>query len=270
MGLFDFFKSNENKKINIQLEKFYNEIFPDGKEQIIREVNAVREITQYKYTFDDVYKTWLYVSSIYHISNDKTQEKIVAKMLIEQDSKFTKDDAILTFKFLSEIRRLRNKNKIIINQSDASKIFMIALGGLVEIKRYNDLNEKGKFEVLIFNSIIILTEYAFNNREKYDLIIEEYFDLLHKKAESYKISYKGGELDNFINQRFVTFNKELNKFSENPKFFIPSITYNAFYENPSSKHLKHSENLIEIIEFNKHLINMIDWLCKNSKKILPN
>ena len=54
MGLFDFFKSNEKKKIDIQLENFYNEIFPDGKEQIIREVNAVREITQYKYTFDDV------------------------------------------------------------------------------------------------------------------------------------------------------------------------------------------------------------------------
>lgn len=86
-------------------------------------------------------------------------------------------------------------------KSDGDKLFMVAFGGIVEIKRaYKDLTNYGKFEVLLFNSLITLQEYQSTFPDKYEDMKADFFKNLFNQAKVYNIQMNNNELAHFVIQ----------------------------------------------------------------------
>lgn len=141
------------------------------------------------------------------------------------------------------------------------RIFIIAKGGIVELKQaYKDLTDEGKFEVIIFNSIIALAYYSkFNhdnpvNNSKYIMKIAE-------QARNYNIPSADKELLNFIVSRMEFYANEYRQLSEPEN--VPSKIFSCFYENPLSNP-KPSFDLGEIFQFKIALGIMINYVNQNT------
>ena len=60
-------------------------------------------------------------------------------------------------------------------QSDGDKLFLIAFGGIVEIKKhYKEVSQQGSAEVLLFNSLIALQQYQTLHPNKYEQVSQSF------------------------------------------------------------------------------------------------
>ena len=75
------------------------------------------------------------------------------------------------------------------NINDSDRLFLTAKGGIVELKRaYKDLSDKGKFEVILFNSLTVLRVYRENHHSKYASIEENFYKAIFNQAKTYEIA----------------------------------------------------------------------------------
>lgn len=105
MGLFNLFRKKENIIEKLRGEIF-DKVFPEGKQQLEREVCQLEEILNKKYSRADVQKAYMYVSCMYYISEDKSQNSIVRSLLRSSNKNIQSEDAntLYTFVFMKVVK----------------------------------------------------------------------------------------------------------------------------------------------------------------------
>lgn len=270
MGLFDFMKSKEEKERDDLLNEIHQQVFPGGSTQIMKEIKEVRELLDFKYTFDEVKTTYLHAVGIFVVAADGGQDRIVTSILHNSNSVVTKSDAIKIYNYLVD-KRLPKKATNILDQDpkdfdDSTKIFLVAKGGVLCLKTFKVLTLGGRFEVTLFCSIILLNYYQSEYPKKYDLFEEKYFQLIFNEANLLGIPFNLDTIAEFVNHRFRLYFDELDALYENNRYF-PGRLYNCFYESPLTNNPIISQDLTQVIFFHKELVALIKWLEISFKKI---
>lgn len=136
------------------------------------------------------------------------------------------------------------------------KLFNIAKDGIIEMKRsYKDLSDKGKFEVILFNSSIGI--WFYNNRNpNTPLNNAKYAMKILDQARIYNIRRNEDDLMNFIGSRLGFYANEYNQLSDAEN--IPGKVYSNFFVNPLSNNPEPSFDLVEIFQFKTALGTMIN------------
>jgi uncharacterized short protein YbdD (DUF466 family) len=271
MGLFDVFKSPEEKKMEELMRKMQQQIFPGGNTQMEKEINDVRALLNFKYSKEDIKQTYVHAAAMYFIADDKSPQSIITSILHNKTSVVTKEDAL---KIVQYLQKRFNTNpletlvkKATSGMSDGAMLFMVAKGGIVELKKaYKDLSDKGKFEVIICNSLTALRVYQQNHPDKYEKTEEDFFQELFKQAKTYQINDDPYKLMDFINSRFAFYSQEINSIYSNTAY-IPGKIYTAFYISPFIKDPGQNLDLGEIMMFFGGLTKMLKWVNENSKKV---
>lgn len=272
MGLFDFLKSPEERKREELMQKLQQQIFPGGNAQIEKEINEVRALLDFKYTKEEIKQTYIHAAAMYFIAEDKSPERILTSILHNKSSVVTKEDAFTIFKYLQNRFNKTNPLEALVNKisggmSESDKLFLAAKGGIVELKRaYKDLTDKGKYEVIIFNSLIVLRVYRENHPDKYSSIEEGFYKSLLNQAKTYQINAEPEKLMNFINSRFKFYAEEIDRIYEG-EGYIPGKLYSAFYLKPLTANPEPSFDLGEIMLFFNGLTTMMKWVHDNTNKI---
>ncbi|UYN87615.1 MAG: hypothetical protein KIT51_04970 [Cyclobacteriaceae bacterium] len=263
MGLFDFLKSPEQRKQEEQMNKLFKELFPNGDAQLNTEVQHVRDLLEFKYTKESVKQTYLYACAIYYLSDDKDLHEVVGSILRNDKTSVTKEDAIKIYFYLQDkfardsFAKLADKLN---NLSDGYKLFMIAKGGIVELKKaYKDLSDKGKFEVIIFNTLIVLQGYQEKFPLKYDKVSDDLFTHIFNQAREYQITMTNEKLRDFINNRFKFYSDELNEQLINPNHLQTKV-FSNFYRQPLAIPSGDDHDLFEYMEFFPAYLGMINWV----------
>ncbi|MSQ80016.1 MAG: hypothetical protein EXR21_10185 [Flavobacteriaceae bacterium] len=276
MGFFDFLKSPEEKKRDEMMRKMQAQIFPNGSAQIKNEVADISKLLNQglikKYSEDDIMSTYVHAAAIYFISDDKSPESITTSILHNKSSVVTKEDALKIFYYLQK-RFNTNPLQTLVNNisrgiSDGDKLFMVAKGGIVELKKaYKDITDLGKFEVVVFNSLIALRAYRINHPDIYEKTEEDFFKALFNQAKTYQVNYEPDRLVDFIESRFEFYSEELEGIFSNREGYLPSKLFSTFYITPLINVPESNSDLFEIMEFYGGLMAMIKWVSDGSKKI---
>lgn len=270
MGLFDFFKSKEQREKEDLMHKMQQQVFPGGNEQMNKEVREVRELLNFKYSLDEVKQTYVHAAAMFYIAKDKSRERITTSILYNDSSVVTKDDAIKIYNYLSERNKPKNPleqlQQTIKNLDDSTKLYLAAKGGIVELKKYRDLTNEGKFEVILFNSLFALNHYQKEYPSEYSKIEEGFFRSLFNQANEFRLPFTTDELGDFINARFRFYSSEVDKLYGGGNY-MPAKIYNAFYENPLCDEPEVSTDLIQVMSFYAALTGMMNWIDENLKKI---
>ncbi len=153
------------------------------------------------------------------------------------------------------------------NISDSDRLFLIAKGGIGELKRaYKDLSDKGKFEVILFNSVTVLRVYRTNHPSNYASIEEGFYIAILNQAKTYGLAQNPEQLLNFMNSRFQFYSQELENIHEGDGY-IPDKIYSTFYLTPLVKDPEPSWELTEIMMFLMGLARMRKWVYDNTNEI---
>jgi hypothetical protein len=271
VGLFDFIKSPKEREREELMNKIQKSIFPNGNSQIEKEVHEVRELLQFKYTKEDIKNTYIHAAAIFFVSEDKSEERIITSILLNNQSVVTKHDAI---KLYGYIVAKFNKNPVpkainsmASNISLSDRLFLVAKGGIVELKKhYKDLNDRGKYEVIILNCLICLESFYGRHPEKIQEVKNGVFSSLINQAKTYEFNVAPESLVNFIQTRFTFYANELSLIT-NSEGHIPGKLYSAIYINPLQPNPEPSYDLGEILLFQKGFFIMIKWVQNNANEV---
>ena len=272
MGIFDIFKSPEEKKRQETINNLFKEIFPGGNPQMNAEIQEVRQLLGFKYSKESIQKTYVFAVITTFTSSDKSLNNVVGAILRNSDTSVTREDAEKIFYYIQN-KRFHNSNKplseTLTSQSDGEKLFMIVFGAIVEIKKaYKDLTPKGKFEVLLFNSLIALQEYQSNHPEKYESIQEDFFKKVFAQSKVFCIDMPAQDLAEFVNSRFETYLEELLRFFEDEESgYMLLKVYSLFYEQPLARNPETSFDLFEYPLFLPAVIKMRNYVIEKTNNI---
>lgn len=93
MGLFDLFKSPEQKKLQERIDTIHKEIFPGGKKQQEIEVQEVRQLLGFKYTKEAIEYAFVFAAISYHTSEKPKTQEIVEAVLRNTKTSVSREDA---------------------------------------------------------------------------------------------------------------------------------------------------------------------------------
>lgn len=273
MGLFDFLKTKGQSKMQQALEGIHKEIFPNGHEQVEKEVQEVRELLEFKYTKEEIKSTYFHAAAIFYVDKGKQKEEIVSSILCNRDSAVTRNDAAKIYEYLKKkfgISTVQSLvSEVVSNLPKPNALFMVAKGGIVEIKQgYKDLTDKGKFEVLLFNSSIALRTIREKYPMDYQSFQQKYVLLLVDAASAYKIEIPVGDLMNLMNSRIGMYVNETHQLMVTNNYKAYKI-FNCFYQTPLSNNPS-SESFVPSAEYDKFLIGllrMIKWMFDKTKLV---
>lgn len=153
------------------------------------------------------------------------------------------------------------------------QLFLVAKGGIVELKNAyakENLTNGGRYEALIFNSLIIFSEISNMPEESAKGLKEKYFEeLMLAGMNEYKITDDLLILDTIIKSRMAFYSQELNKVITLDDY-SPVKIYWAFFKNELQPNVGSDDfpDVIELMEFYEGLIKMITWVSDNAKKFL--
>ena len=156
--------------------------------------------------------------------------------------------------------------------SEGGRLFLIAKGGINVLETaYKSLSNKGKLEVILFNSVSVLGIFKDKYPHRYSAAEDEFFRALINQCKEYGIKFNSEMLD-FVNSRFQFYSKEIENIFTSKKrggSFVPADTYTAFYLTPLSVDIKSSfgSHLPEIIKFFAGLTVMWSWVHDNMGSI---
>lgn len=269
MGLFDIFKSPEELKKQRQIDQLRKRIFPGGNQQQSAEVQEVRELLNFKYSRESIEYTYSYAVITYFTSEAPQLNDVVGTILRNSKCPVTREEAEKICGYIEVKRAFKPSNSVgqtLNNLSDADKLFMVAFGGIVEIKRaYKDLTNEGKFEVLLFNSLIALQEYQSNYPEKYENMVPDFFAKLFNQARTYGIQMNANELALFVNSRFELYLTEIISFYGGADSnFLMSKTFNCFYSSPLERNPDVYCDLFEYPMFLMALTQMRNYIIEKT------
>lgn len=273
MGLFDLFKSPEQRKLQENINQIRKEIFPGGKQQQDQEVLEICQLLKFNYSKEDTEYAYIYAVVSYYTANNPKANEMVEKVLRDHKCILTREDAEKICLFIECKKYFKPTGSLadtLKQKPDGDKLFMVAFGGIVEIKRaYKDLTNYGKFEVLLFNSLIALQQYQSNHPEKYEDMVPVFFKNLFNQAKVYGIPMSDDELIHFINSRFETYIEEIIRFfdDEEPGYLLLKI-YTLFYEEPLELNPETSFDLFEYAAFLPALMQMRNYIIEKTDAML--
>jgi hypothetical protein len=156
---------------------------------------------------------------------------------------------------------------------DSKKLFLAAKGGIIYLqKNYKDLSSEGKFEVLLFNSLVALRAYNEKKPNNYRNVEAAFFKPLFEQAKANNLDYSEDQLEAFINSRFKFYASEIEEIYTNKtnpqRPYIPGRLYSTFYISPLAPDPKPSYDLSELILFYPAFTKMWSWVDNNTMKII--
>jgi len=253
------------------LQEIIQQVFPNGWPQMDKEIQEVRQLLNSKYSVDQIANTYLLASSIYYISKDRSRDRIITSILKSKENVINREEALLLFEYLKKkFNSLGNSNSFGSGQTgfgSESKMFLVAKGGLLFIKEYKEPPEQGKYEAMIFNSLIILQKYHAKYPVVYEDFQDKYFTLLLQQANSFGINLSPYELGDFINLRMAFYKNELDSLYNEEEQFMPARLYSAFYTMPLKNVITPYTDFFEVMKFFPALNAMIKWVIENTEQI---
>lgn len=269
MGLFDLFKSPEQRKQQEQINELRKQIFPGGKKQQEQEVQEVRQLLNFKYSKEATEYAYSYAVISYFTSNYSNGNELTDVILRNSKCTVSREDAEKIAQFAVLKRHYNSKDSLVQTlhqKSDGEKLFMVVFGGIVEIKRaYKDLTNFGKFEVILFNSVVAFLEYESEYPGKYESIKNDLFINIFKQARVYNIPMTDIELARFVNSRFETYLEEIIRFFDpEEEGYMLLKTYTLFYEQPLEQDPETSFDLFEYAAFLPALMQMRNYIIEKT------
>lgn len=243
------------------------QVFPGGKQQQEKEVQEVRQLLNYRYSKEATEYTYFYAVLSYFTSNFTNGSELTDVILRNSKCTVSRDDAEKIAQF-AVLKRHYNSNdslgQTLHQKSDGEKLFMIVFGGIVEIKRaYKDLSNFGKFEVLLFNSLISLQEFQPKYPDRFEAMKDVFYRNIFKQARVYNIQMTDTELAKFVNSRFETYLEEtIRFFDQDEDGYLLLKTYTLFYEHPLELNPETSFDLFEYAEFLPALMQMRNYIIE--------
>ena len=269
MGLFDLFKTPEERKQQEQINQLRKQIFPGGKQQQEQEVQEVRQLLNFRYSKDATEYAYSYAVISYFTSNYSNGHELTDVILRNSKCTVSREDAEKIAQF-AVLKRHYNSNDSLVQtlqkKSDGEKLFMVVFGGIVEIKRaYKDLTNYGKFEVILFNSVVAFLEYESENPGKYETIKNDLFINIFKQARVYNIPMTDIELARFVNSRFETYLEEILRFLDPEEDgYLLLKTYTLLYLKPLEQDPEISYDLFEYAAFLPALMQMRNYIIEKT------
>jgi hypothetical protein len=269
MGLFDLFKSPEQRKQQEQINQLRKQIFPGGRQQQEQEVQEVRQLLNFRYSKEATEYAYSYAVISYFTSNYSNGDELTDVILRNSKCTVSREDAEKIAQFAVLKRHYNSKDSLVQTlqkKSDGEKLFMVVFGGIVEIKRaYKDLTNYGKFEVILFNSVVAFLEYESENPGKYETIKNDLFIHIFKQARVYNIPMTDIELARFVNSRFETYLEEILRFFDpEEEGYMLLKTYTLFYEQPLEPNPEASFDLFEYAAFLPALMQMRNYVIEKT------
>ena len=269
MGLFDLFKSPEQRKQQEQINQLRKQIFPGGRQQQDQEVQEVRQLLNFKYSKEATEYAYSYAVVSYFTSNFTNGNELTDVILRNSKCTVSREDAAKIAQFAVLKRHYNSKDSLVQTlqkKSDGEKLFMVVFGGIVEIKRaYKDLTNYGKFEVILFNSVVAFLEYESEYPGKYESIKNDLFIHIFKQARVYNIPMTDIELARFVNSRFETYLEEILRFFDpEEEGYMLLKTYTLFYEQPLEQDPDISYDLFEYAAFLPALMQMRNYVIEKT------
>lgn len=269
MGLFDLFKSPEQRKQQEQINQLRKQIFPGGRQQQEQEVQEVRQLLNFRYSKEATEYAYSYAVISYFTSNYSNGNELTDVILRNSKCIVSREDAEKIAQFAVLKRHYNSKDSLVQTlqkKSDGEKLFMVVFGGIVEIKRsYKDLTNFGKFEVILFNSVVAFLEYESEYPGKYESIKNDLFIHIFKQARVYNIPMIDIELARFVNSRFETYLEEIIRFFDpEEEGYMLLKTYTLFYEHPLKQDPEISYDLFEYAAFLPALMQMRNYVIEKT------
>jgi hypothetical protein len=266
MGIFDIFKSSDQKKLDNYIKEFKKKAFPNGRQQIEEEVNQVSALFLFKYSHKEIENIYLHATSMYYIL-DKDEEKILKSILVN-NTNISSQNASIIFQFIHQKFATKRENiKDSNNFSDSERLLLICKGGIVELKKvYKELTPNGKFEVILFNSVIALNTYKNKYLGDNSAVEDEFIKLLLNQASKYEIDFPSEKVLELLVERFEVYLDEINNIYIGSDPIVSKILFNFYIRHLNSDDRKsfdigNEENLKSGIN------NMVKWVHENTRKI---
>ena len=106
MGLFDVFK--KTPQLNKVLAEIQEQVAPGGREGLSVIVDELMNVTEYRYRRDLLQRVYLYQSTLFTISGDKSKARIVGGTLMRKD--FGVDEQLATRVYDYILKRYAREN----------------------------------------------------------------------------------------------------------------------------------------------------------------
>lgn len=126
--------------------------------------------------------------------------------------------------------------------SDATKLFIVAKNGIIELKNVShSLTDEGRLEVIIFNSTVALSIYSKTHPQNLEKVKAEVLQLIFNQAKTYQIQIENSLLIEFILSRMNFYTDELLEImidqitwqeKSEETGYTPYKIYNIFYLYP--------------------------------------
>ena len=84
------------------MQEINKNLFPGGTKQIEKETQLLQTSLHEKYSFEDVKNTLLYISSIFLLSTDKSQDGIVSRVLKRPQNSLDRSSIIVIYQFVAK------------------------------------------------------------------------------------------------------------------------------------------------------------------------
>lgn len=272
MGIFDFFKSSKEREAEKLLRQMQEKVFPKGKAQLGKEIKDVQKELFFKYTYEQLAYPYINAATSYYLDENRDARTICKQIMADSNGLISEPEAMLVYMYLmmkdDKVEPEPKKKKSSPVELLASRLYMVAKGGIVEIKSFKDLTDGGKFEVILFNSVMIL-EYFYNRfPDDYPALADCYWKKVQSQGMSYKLTFRGMTLEEFIDNRVAFYSDQLEAFRQSDEDgpMIPSKLYNAFYENPLAETPIHSRNFPQLMRFTVGLNQMTRWVMDGIKR----
>lgn len=90
------------------MQQINHNLFPEGVKQIEKETQLLQTLLHGRYSSEDVKNTFLYVSSIFLLSTDKSQDGIVSRVLKRPQNRLDRSSIIVIYQFVAQKAMVKN------------------------------------------------------------------------------------------------------------------------------------------------------------------
>lgn len=103
----------EKGSLNKIMSDMNNRLFPEGPKQLDEETHFLCLLLQKHYSFEEVKRSFLYISSMFLIAQDRSQEGIVTRALNHPRNRIDRESTILIYQFVA--KKSLNKNSEVVD-----------------------------------------------------------------------------------------------------------------------------------------------------------
>ena len=133
------------------MQEINKNLFPGGTKQIEKETQLLQTSLHGRYSFEDVKNTLLYISSIFLLSTDKSQDGIVSRVLKRPQNSLDRSSIIVIYQFVAKKAMGKNKKA---NDSDLQYILNFINGNINNGCTENEIpNGYGEFGLTKTNPV---------------------------------------------------------------------------------------------------------------------